>query len=94
MISPHAPNLERAQESLAKQGFAKDRIWALQVAPVGCEQMTELLFDRPDRPDAVFLTDDNLVQPFLAGLETREAGGRQRRLRPCPLQLAEANWPC
>src|SRR5258706_23576 len=32
VISPHAPNLERAQEYLAKRGFAKDRLWALHVA--------------------------------------------------------------
>jgi hypothetical protein len=88
VISPHALNLERAQKSLAKQGFAKDRVWALQVSPVGCEQMTELLFDREDRPDAVFLTDDNLVQPFLDGLKrAKRKPGRDVYV------LAHCNWP-
>jgi len=88
VISPHAPNLERAQKYLAKQGFPKDRVWALQVAPVGCERMTELLFDRPDRPDAVFLTDDNLVQPFLAGLRRAK-----RKAGKDVYVLAHCNWP-
>jgi len=88
VISPHALNLERAQKSLAKQGFAKDRVWGLQVSPVGCEQMTELLFDRTDRPDAVFLTDDNLVEPFLLGLKrARRKAGRDVYV------LAHCNWP-
>jgi hypothetical protein len=88
VISPHAHNLERALKSLAKQGFAKDRVWGLQVSPVGCEQMTELLFDRTDRPDAVFLTDDNLVPPFLLGLKrARRKAGRDVYV------LAHCNWP-
>jgi DNA-binding LacI/PurR family transcriptional regulator len=88
VISPHAHNLERAQEALAKQGFTKERVWALQVAPVGCDQMTELLFDRADRPDSVFLTDDNLVQPFLRGLKrARRKAGKDVYV------LAHCNWP-
>ena len=88
VISPHALNLELAQKSLAKEGFSKDRVWALPVTPVGCEQMTELLFDRTDRPDAVFITDDNLVKPFLAGLK------RVRRKAGTDVYvLAHCNWP-
>src|SRR5262249_53359755 len=55
VISPHAPNLARAEELLtqkrpriakgaAKKGTAKERVWALHVAPVGCERVVELLF--------------------------------------------------
>ncbi len=88
VISPHAHNLERAQRALAKEGFPKDRIWALQAAPVGCEQMTELLFDRTDRPDAVFITDDNLVQPFLTGLKRAK-----RKAGKDVYVLAHCNWP-
>jgi Bacterial regulatory proteins, gntR family len=88
VISPHAHNLERAQKSLAKQGFPKDRVWGFQVAPVGCEQMTELLFERTDRPDAVFLTDDNLVQPFLNGLKRAK-----RKAGKDVYVLAHCNWP-
>jgi hypothetical protein len=88
VISPHAPNLERSQKALAKLGFPKDRVWALQVAPVGCAQMTELLFDRADRPDAVFLTDDNLVQPFLSGLKRAK-----RKAGKDVYVLSHCNWP-
>ena len=88
VISPHALNLEHAQQSLAKEGFSKESVWALQVAPVGCEQMTELLFDRTDRPDAVFVTDDNLVKPFLAGLKRAK-----RKAGKDVYVLAHCNWP-
>src|SRR5438045_4146960 len=66
VIPPHAPNLERTQDYLLKRGLPKEKLWALHVAPVGCERITELLFDRPDRPDALFVTDDNLVPTLLA----------------------------
>jgi GntR family transcriptional regulator len=88
VISPHALNLERAQAALEKQGFSKDRLWALQVMPVGCAQLTELLFDRTDRPDAVFITDDNLVQPLLSGLKRAKCkAGKDVYV------LAHCNWP-
>ena len=88
VISPHAPNLERTQAALLRHGLAKDRLWALHVAPVGCERITELLFDRPDRPDAVFVTDDNLVLPLLAGLKRAKV-----RLHREVFVLAHCNWP-
>lgn len=50
--------------------------------------MTELLFERADRPDAVFLTDDNLVEPFLAGLKrAKRKAGRDVHV------LSHCNWP-
>jgi DNA-binding transcriptional ArsR family regulator len=88
VISPHAPNLDRSQAYLFKRGLAKDRLWALHVAPVGCERIAELLFDRPDRPDAVFVTDDNLVTPLLAGLKRARV-----RVRRDVHVLAHCNWP-
>lgn len=88
VISPHALNLAHAQKALTKQGFSKDRVWALQVSAVGCDQMTELLFERTDRPDAVFITDDNLVQPFLAGLKRAK-----RKAGKDVYVLAHCNWP-
>jgi hypothetical protein len=88
IISPHAPNLVRAQECLAKKGVDKRNVWALHVAPVGCERITELLFDRVDRPDAVFVTDDNLVQPLLSGLKRAK-----RRPGKNTYVLAHCNWP-
>jgi DNA-binding LacI/PurR family transcriptional regulator len=88
VISPHAPNLERTQACLLRRGLAKDRLWALHVAPVGCERIIELLFDRADRPDALFVTDDNLVEPLLAGL-------KRAKVRPGRdvYVLAHCNWP-
>jgi DNA-binding LacI/PurR family transcriptional regulator len=88
IISPHALNLQRAQKALAKHGFSQDRIWPLQVAPVGCAQLTELLFERTDRPDAVLVTDDNLVQPLLAGLKRAK-----RKAGKDVYVLAHCNWP-
>ena len=88
VMSPHAPNLERTQECLLKRGLDKDRLWALHTAPVGCERITELLFGREDRPDAVFVTDDNLVTPLLAGLKRAKV-----RLRRDVFVLAHCNWP-
>jgi len=88
IISPHTTILERSEERLASRGLRKNKIWALHVAPVGCEHITELLFDRPDRPDAIFVTDDNLVRPLLAGLE-------RAKVRPGRdvFVLAHCNWP-
>jgi GntR family transcriptional regulator len=87
VISPHGRILALAENSFARHGFEGKRLWTLQVS-VGCEQMTELLFQRGDRPDAVFLTDDNLVDPFLAGL-------RRAKLRAGEdvYVLAHCNWP-
>ncbi len=88
VISPHAPNLERTQEYLLKRGLPKEKLWALHVAPIGCERITELLFDRTDRPDALFVTDDNLVPPLLAGLKRAKV-----RPRRDVYVLAHCNWP-
>lgn len=88
IISPHAPNLERTQECLIARGFDRERLWALHTAPVGCERITELLFGREDRPDAVFVTDDNLVAPLLAGLKRAKV-----RVRRDVYVLAHCNWP-
>jgi DNA-binding LacI/PurR family transcriptional regulator len=88
VISPHASTLERAQKYLARQGFSRDRVWTLQVAPVGCERTTELLFDRKDCPNAVFMTDDNLVGPFLSGLRRAK-----RKAGTDVYVLAHCNWP-
>jgi len=102
VISPHAPNLARAEELLtqkrarigptakraAKKSITKERVWALHVAPVGCERVVELLFDRTDRPEAIFVTDDNLVEPLLAGLKRAK-----RRPGKDVYVLAHCNWP-
>jgi len=88
VLSPHAPNLAVAQQRLLELGIKNEQLWALHVAPVGCERIAELLFDRADRPEAVFITDDNLVEPFLAGL-------RRAKVQPHRdvYVLAHCNWP-
>jgi DNA-binding LacI/PurR family transcriptional regulator len=88
VMSPHLPNLVATEKRLHALGMRKERLWSLHVGAVGCERVTELLFDRPDRPDAIFVTDDNLVDPLLAGL-------RRAKVRPkkSVYVLAHCNWP-
>jgi hypothetical protein len=88
VLSPHSPKLAAAEQHLRALGQPPDRLWALQVAPIGCEGVTELLFDRKNRPDAVFVTDDNLVEPLLVGL-------RRAQVQPGKdvYVLAHCNWP-
>ena len=88
VISPHAQNLTRAQELLKKRGIRKNRVWALHVGPVGCERVIELLFERADRPEALFVTDDNLIEPTLAGLKRAK-----RRPGKDVYVLSHCNWP-
>ena len=87
-MSPHAPQLAAAQECLEALGVRADRVLTMHAAPVGCERLTELMFDRRNRPDAIFVADDNLVPPLLAGLQRAgvEAGKDV-------YVLAHCNWP-
>jgi hypothetical protein len=88
VISPHANNLVATEQRLNALGVPKERLWPLHVGPIGSEHVTELLFDRKERPDALFITDDNLVEPMLAGLE-------RARVKPGEdvYVLAHCNWP-
>jgi hypothetical protein len=88
IVSPHLPNLIAAEQRLLRLGLPKDRLWALHVGAVGCDRVAELLFGRSDRPDAVFVTDDNLVAPLLAGLEAAKV-----RPRKDVYVIAHCNWP-
>jgi hypothetical protein len=88
VFSPHAPNLERARECLLGRGLDDKLLMTLHVGSVGCEKLTELLFDRPDAPDALFVTDDSLVAPLLAGLQRAKM-----RPRRDVYVLAHCNWP-
>jgi len=88
VFSPHALHLERARESLLRRGLDERLLSTLHVAPVGCEQLVELLFERAERPDAVLVTDDSLVPPLLAGLaRARVRVGRDVHV------LAHCTWP-
>lgn len=89
VISPHAQNLEAAAKCLKELGLNEANLQTLHVSPIGCQAMTRLLMERSDRPDAVFVTDDNLIQPLLAGM--REANVRAKR---DVYVLAHCNWPC
>jgi len=88
VMSPHSPKLAAAEQRIRAHRHAPEQLWALQVAPIGCQGVTELLFDRADRPDALFVTDDNLVEPLLAGLH-------RKNLQPGKdvYVLAHCNWP-
>src|SRR5450432_3441176 len=88
IMSPHEPNLKTAEAYLMAQGVPEDQIWPLHVAVVGCERVTELLFDRADKPDAVFVTDDSLIEPLLRGLK-RAKVEPQRDV----YVLGHCNWP-
>jgi len=88
VMSPHEPNLKAAEAYLTARGLPEAKLWPLHVAQVGCERVTELLFDRADRPDAVFVTDDNLISPLLRGLKRAKVEpGRDVYV------LGHCNWP-
>jgi DNA-binding LacI/PurR family transcriptional regulator/DNA-binding transcriptional ArsR family regulator len=88
VMSPHAPKLAAARERLEALGARPDRLLTVHAAPIGCEQMTELMFDRKKRPDAIFVIDDNLIPPLLAGLERAKVqAGKDVYV------LAHCNWP-
>lgn len=88
VFSPHEPNLRAAEKHLLDQGVNPANLHPIRVAPVGCESVTRLLMDRPDHPDAVFVTDDNLIEPLLAGMKA--ANVRPKR---DVYVLAHCNWP-
>src|SRR6185436_1607801 len=73
---------------LVARGADKRLVSTLHVAPVGCEALTKLLFERPDRPGVVLVLDDGLVAPLLAGL----AGAKVRPGRDVHV-VAHGHWP-
>ncbi len=88
VMSPHAPKLAVARERLEALGARADQVLTVHAAPIGCERLTELMFDRQNRPDAIFVVDDNLVPPLLAGLERAKVqAGKDVYV------LAHCNWP-
>jgi hypothetical protein len=88
VLSPHAAHLELAAAALHARGCDARRVSLFHVGAVGCEALTELLFERADRPDAVLVTDDALVPPLLAGLARAEI-----RVRRDVHVLARGTWP-
>jgi hypothetical protein len=90
VFSPHADQLARAEAALRARGIDGKRLALLHVAPVGCEALTALLFERADRPDAVLVTDDALVAPLLAGLARAKLRAGARR---DVYVLAHCTWP-
>jgi len=90
VLSPQAAHLALAESALRARGFDGKRVAAYHVAPVGCEALTALLFERADRPDTVLVTDDALVPPLLAGLSRAGVGVGPRREVSV---LAHCTWP-
>ena len=88
VFSSDAAHLGLAAAALRARGCDGKRLSLLHVGPVGCEKLTELLFERADRPDAVLVTDDALVAPFLAGL----ARAKIRARREVHV-VAHCTWP-
>jgi hypothetical protein len=88
VLSPHAEHLALADTALRARGWDGRRLALLHVAPVGCEALVQLLFERAERPEAVLVTDDALVGPLLAGLA-------RAKLRACRdvYVLAHGTWP-
>jgi len=88
VVSPHEEKLLAAEECLLARGLPENQLRTLHVGPVGCERIVQLLFDRSDRPDAVFVTDDNLIVPLMLGLK------RAGVTVPADVTvLAHCNWP-
>jgi len=89
IMSPHEPNLKAAEAFFAAKNLpSTSKVWPLHVAAIGCERVTELLFDRADKPDAVFVTDDNLIEPLLRGLKRANVTpGKDVYV------LGHCNWP-
>jgi DNA-binding LacI/PurR family transcriptional regulator len=88
VMSPHADKLAAAERRLAELGHPDSRLWPLHVAPIGCERVTELLFDRENPPDAIFVTDDNLIEPLCAGLKRAKV-----KIGSDVYVLGHCNWP-
>jgi hypothetical protein len=88
VMSPHAPKLAAAQECLEALGMDPDRLLTMHAAPIGCDRLTEMMFNRRSGPDAIFVIDDNLVPPVLAGLaRAKMQAGKDVYV------LAHCNWP-
>ncbi len=88
LLSPHQQNLSTAEACLEKLGARRENFTSHLVTPVGCEGLTGLLMDRADKPEAIFITDDNLLEPFLRGLEKAKV-----RPKRDVYVLSHCNWP-
>lgn len=87
VMSPHGEHCKAVAERLERQGLDPGQVRIMHCAALGCERITQLLFERADRPDTVFVTDDNLVEPMLLGLQ-------QARVEPGSVHLlSHCNWP-
>jgi hypothetical protein len=88
VISPHQQNLDMSKARLLALGLRPENLTMLHTTPIGCESLTRLLMERKDRPDAVFVTDDNLIEPLLHGFEA--AGVSPKR---DVYVISHCNWP-
>lgn len=65
---------EHFAREVTQRGLVTRPTWWLPVeltSPIAASAYVQLLMDRPDaeRPDALIISDDNLVEPVLAGLQ-------------------------
>jgi DNA-binding LacI/PurR family transcriptional regulator len=88
VLSPHAQVLESATRCLLGLGLPEANYTGMLVTPVGAESITRLLLERADRPDAIFVTDDNLIEPLLRGFEAAKI-----RPKRDVYVLGHCNWP-
>lgn len=86
LVSPALGALSAAEQRL--KAVRTDRLWPLLVGRHGTEHVSELLFLRDDRPDAVLITDEALVEPVVTGM-------KRAKVRPGQdvFVLAHCNWP-
>jgi DNA-binding LacI/PurR family transcriptional regulator len=89
VISPHQHNLEASRACLLRLGLRPENLTILPTTPIGCESLTRLLMERKDRPDAVFVTDDNLIEPMLRGFAATNV-----TIKRDVYVIAHCNWPC
>lgn len=87
VLSPHERNLRAVELGLWDKGLSPNRLRTLHVGVLGCERVVQMLFERADRPDAVFVTDDNLTEPTLLGMRHANCSPRNVHV------LSHCNWP-
>lgn len=93
VLSEHRDPFAQAGDELRRAGLTTRSQWLLQASaihPASATAIVELLLDRPadQRPDALLITDDNLVDMALAGIV--RAGVR---VPDDLVVVAHCNWP-
>lgn len=91
IASPYGRQTGRLDECLAESGYSIPRHWQLYLAPScqeGAAAATELVLSVPNPPDALLVTDDNLVAGVAEGI-----GNAGVRVPEELYVVARANFP-